>query len=77
MISGRGLGHTGGTLDKLESIPGFQVHMSLESLRETLEKIGCFIAGQTENLCPVDKVLYAIRDVTSTVSSLPLACSKL
>jgi pyrimidine-nucleoside phosphorylase len=72
MISGRGLGFTGGTLDKLESIPGFRVHLAWPEMLEQLEKVGCFIAGQTDNLCPADKKLYALRDVTGTVASLPL-----
>ena len=72
MISGRGLGFTGGTLDKLESIPGFRVALSWSEMLGQLEKVGCFIAGQTENLCPADKKLYALRDVTGTVASLPL-----
>jgi pyrimidine-nucleoside phosphorylase len=72
MISGRGLGFTGGTLDKLESIPGFRVALSWPEMLGQLEKVGCFIAGQTENLCPADKKLYALRDVTGTVASLPL-----
>ena len=72
MISGRGLGFTGGTLDKLESIPGFRVNLAWDEMLAQLEKVGCFIAGQTENLCPADKKLYALRDVTGTVASLPL-----
>ena len=72
MISGRGLGFTGGTLDKLESIPGFRVDLAWPEMLRQLEKVGCFIAGQTENLCPADKKLYALRDVTATVASLPL-----
>jgi pyrimidine-nucleoside phosphorylase len=72
MISGRGLGFTGGTLDKLESIPGFRVHLAWTEMIAQLEKTGCFIAGQTDNLCPADKKLYALRDVTGTVASLPL-----
>ncbi len=72
MISGRGLGFTGGTLDKLESIPGFRVHLGWPEMFAQLEKTGCFIAGQTDNLCPADKKLYALRDVTGTVASLPL-----
>ena len=72
MVSGRGLGFTGGTLDKLESIPGFRVSLAWPEMLSQLEKAGCFIAGQTENFCPADKKLYALRDVTGTVASLPL-----
>lgn len=72
MISGRGLGFTGGTLDKLESIPGFRVNLAWPEMLRQLESVGCFIAGQTDNLCPADKKLYALRDVTGTVASLPL-----
>ncbi|XP_071499758.1 thymidine phosphorylase-like [Diadema antillarum] len=72
MISGRGLGHTGGTLDKLESMKGFQVQLSVEKMREIVENVGCCISGQTKNLVPADKKLYATRDVTGTVDSVPL-----
>ena len=72
MISGRGLGHTGGTLDKLESLPGYTVLLSSEKMMDILTNVGCCICGQTSNLVPADKRLYAIRDVTSTVASLPL-----
>ncbi|XP_067387498.1 thymidine phosphorylase isoform X5 [Emydura macquarii macquarii] len=72
MISGHGLGHTGGTLDKLESVPGFNVSQSPEQMRRILERVGCCIVGQTEELVPADKVLYGLRDVTATVDSLPL-----
>jgi pyrimidine-nucleoside phosphorylase len=72
MISGRGLGFTGGTLDKLESIPGFRVHLAWPEMLQQLQSVGCFIAGQTAHLCPADKKLYALRDVTGTVASLPL-----
>ncbi|XP_068443101.1 thymidine phosphorylase [Clinocottus analis] len=72
MISGRGLAHTGGTLDKLESIPGFNVHQSSAQILEILRSVGCCIVGQSETLVPADRVLYAQRDTTSTVDSLPL-----
>jgi pyrimidine-nucleoside phosphorylase len=72
MISGRGLGITGGTLDKLESIPGFNIHIDERRALAQLESIGVFIIGQTEDICPADKKLYALRDVTGTVPSQPL-----
>jgi pyrimidine-nucleoside phosphorylase/thymidine phosphorylase len=72
MISGRGLGHTGGTLDKLEAIPGLRVELPLADLRRQLGTCGLFIAGQTPELCPADRTLYALRDRTSTVESIPL-----
>jgi pyrimidine-nucleoside phosphorylase len=72
MISGRGLGHTGGTLDKLESIPGFNVRLSLSRFREVLRDCGLGLIGQTPEIAPADRKLYALRDVTATVESLPL-----
>jgi pyrimidine-nucleoside phosphorylase len=72
MIAGRGLGHTGGTLDKLESIPGFQVRIGLDAFASQLEEIGVVIAGQSDELVPADRELYALRDVTATVESVPL-----
>ncbi|KAM5172036.1 thymidine phosphorylase [Mantella aurantiaca] len=72
MISGRGLGHTGGTLDKLESVPGFSCQQSPEQMLEILRSVGCCIVGQSANLVPADKILYEMRDVTATVDSLPL-----
>ena len=72
MISGRGLGHTGGTLDKFDSIPGYQTQPSLELLRQAVQTAGCAIIGQTSDLAPADKRLYGIRDVTATVESIPL-----
>jgi pyrimidine-nucleoside phosphorylase len=72
MVSGRGLGLTGGTLDKLESIPGFTTSLSRERIIEQVQSIGCVICGQTERMVPADKALYALRDVTGTVPSIPL-----
>ena len=71
-LSGRGLGHTGGTLDKLESIPGFSTEMTVAELITAVKNIGVAVAGQTGNLVPADKMLYALRDVTATVDSMPL-----
>jgi pyrimidine-nucleoside phosphorylase len=72
MMSGRGLGHTGGTLDKLESIPGFRTGLSLDELRRGVATIGCALIGQTSEVAPADRKLYALRDVTATVESIPL-----
>ncbi len=72
MISGRGLGHTGGTLDKLESIPGFRVDYSIKEYEEKIARVGACLIGQTPDICPADKKMYALRDVTATIQSIPL-----
>ena len=77
MISGRGLGHTGGTLDKLESIPGFNVRLSLERFKEVLRACGCAMIGQTDEIAPADRKFYALRDVTGTVESPNLICASI
>jgi pyrimidine-nucleoside phosphorylase len=77
MMAGRGLGHTGGTLDKLEAIPGFRTNLSEKDFHKQMDRIGCAIMGQTEAICPADRKLYALRDVTGTVQSLPLICSSI
>ena len=77
MISGRGLGHTGGTLDKLESIPGFSVEMSIDGIREQVEGIGVAMVGQSDALVPADRRMYAMRDITETVASIPLITSSI
>lgn len=77
MISGRGLGHTGGTLDKLESIPGFNTQQDLESFVRITKEIGTCFIGQTKEICPADKKMYALRDVTATIESYPLICASI
>ncbi len=72
MISGRGLGHTGGTLDKLESIPGFRVDYSIAEYTDKISRLGTCLIGQTPDICPADKKMYALRDVTATIQSIPL-----
>jgi pyrimidine-nucleoside phosphorylase len=77
MMAGRGLGHTGGTLDKLESIPGFRIQLHENEFRKALLKVGAVIVGQTSELAPADRKLYALRDVTGTVESIPLLTSSI
>ena len=77
MISGRGLGHTGGTLDKFDSIPGYNTAPDIDTFRKVVKEVGCAIIGQTSNLAPADKKLYSIRDIVGTVESLPLITSSI
>jgi pyrimidine-nucleoside phosphorylase len=77
MMSGRGLGHTGGTLDKLESIPGFRTNLSLAEAKAQVQKLGCVMIGQTKEIAPADGRLYALRDVTATVESIPLIAASI
>jgi pyrimidine-nucleoside phosphorylase len=77
MMSGRGLGHTGGTLDKLEAIPGFKVMLSVPEFRAILQQVGCAMIGQTPQVVPADRKLYALRDVTGTVECIPLICASI
>ena len=77
MMSGRGLGHTGGTLDKLESIPGFRTGLTLEEARDQLERVACVLIGQTGEIAPADRGLYALRSATATVESIPLIAASI
>jgi pyrimidine-nucleoside phosphorylase len=77
MMSGRSLGHTGGTLDKLESIPGFRTNLSLDEARKQIETLGCALIGQTPEIAPADKKMYALRDATATVESIPLIAASI
>ncbi len=77
MVSGRGLGHTGGTLDKLESIPGFRTNLKQAEFVRVLSEVGVSIMGQTKDLCPADRAMYALRDVTATVDSIPLIAASI
>ena len=76
-MSGRGLGHTGGTLDKLESVPGVSVELTMERFKQIVADIGLCVMGQTKNLVPADKLMYALRDVTGTVEGIPLIASSI
>ena len=77
MLSGRSLGHTGGTLDKLETIPGFRVDIDLDRFKKQVDDIGVSMIGQTKEICPADRRMYALRDVTGTVESIPLICGSI
>jgi pyrimidine-nucleoside phosphorylase len=77
MLSGRGLGHTGGTLDKLEAIPGYRTNLSMSEFKSGVDKVGCIISGQTPEIAPADRKMYALRDVTATVESIPLICGSI
>jgi pyrimidine-nucleoside phosphorylase len=77
MMSGRGLGHTGGTLDKLESIPGFRTRLTLDEAVKQVERIGCALIGQTREIAPADRKLYALRDATATVEAIPLIAASI
>src|SRR5438132_4199281 len=77
MMSGRGLGHTGGTLDKLEAIPGFRTDLTLAAAAAQLERLGCALIGQTREIAPADRKMYALRDATATVESIPLIAASI
>ena len=77
MLTGRSLGHTGGTTDKLETIPGFQTSLTLDQFKANVETHGICIMGQTESICPADRKMYALRDVTDTIDSIPLICGSI
>src|SRR6185503_13676840 len=77
MMSGRSLGHTGGTLDKLESITGFRTDLTLAQAVRQIEELGCVMIGQTPEIAPADKKMYALRDATATVESIPLIASSI
>ena len=77
MLAGRSLGHTGGTIDKLETIPGFKTDLSVKNFKKNVERSGICIMSQTDNICPADKKIYALRDVTGTINSIPLICGSI
>jgi|TARA_B100000929_G_scaffold121200_3_gene96016 pyrimidine-nucleoside phosphorylase len=77
MLAGRSLGHTGGTIDKLETIPGFEMNLTIEQFKSNVENHGICIMGQTDSICPADRKMYALRDVTGTIDSIPLICGSI
>ena len=77
MIAGRALGHTGGTIDKLESIPGYKTNLKISHFKKIVEEVGISIMGQTDQICIADKKIYAIRDLTGTIESIPLICGSI
>ena len=77
MMSGRGLGHTTGTIDKLEAIPGFRTQLTLQEFQKVLQRVGCAMIGQTGEIAPLDRRIYALRDVTATVSIIPLIAASI
>jgi pyrimidine-nucleoside phosphorylase len=77
MLAGRSLGHTGGTIDKLETIPGFKTDLSVKNFKKNVERTGICIMSQTDTICPADKKIYALRDVTGTIDSIPLICGSI
>ena len=77
MISGRSLGHTGGTIDKLETIPGFRIDVAVDEFQQWVNSVGCGIMAQSDEICPADGKIYALRDVTGTIASIPLICGSI
>ena len=77
MLAGRSLGHTGGTIDKLETIPGFNTNLTIADFKNNVERSGVCIMSQTESICPSDKKIYALRDITGTIDSIPLICGSI
>ena len=77
MLAGKSLGHTGGTIDKLETIPGFQSNLTIDQFKFNVDNVGVCIMSQTESICPADRKMYALRDVTGTIDSIPLICGSI
>ena len=77
MLAGRSLGHTGGTIDKLETIPGFDTDLTISNFKDNVERSGICIMSQTNTICPADKKIYALRDITGTIDSIPLICGSI